>query len=509
MVKKKNEIFTNNVSQSFVQQNNNVHFSENRKKYWRRNKYKNFLLKISPIQILFATTTSIYADIVRNAAEICHMPFHEGRWLSGSITARASYITDIQSWRPLIDFNTKTVMRYFQKKYLTLNNKRAYSQNIKFSWKEIRQPSVIIIPDIGKSLMIVRESKKIGIPIIGLINSDQLISVDYPLMGNSDSIHLVNFFCHFLANMISKQIINNCYTGFRHLMRNQFTMSQINKRRKRIIVEDTIALYNKPFLQKKTNKIVNVHKIKDIFTVFHNNYNRKLKKYQLEEKIRKQKYQSTGKLYGVYNDLSRKESVETDDFLFKRKRLLSRLVPLFINITLKQKINFLKKNKFIYFFLLKAIRNIKVKSFYTAKTILKLEYSWTKSFFNKYSYFIALWQNASNYIFSSNKIRNHYFLKIAFYNLLQKKIYRRTQKYAKNNPYYWSTFEKLSGNTYVLQNLVWIHFLLDKKILQERTTNWTTYRYTYKNYLKWRKYEKKYKKERRNEKKKKSYKIEK
>lgn len=185
------------------------------------------------------------------------------------------------------------------------------------------------------------------------------------------------------------------------------------------------------------------------------------------------------------------------------------MVPLFINITLKQKINFLKKNKFIYFFLLKAIRNIKVKSFYTAKTILKLEYSWTKSFFNKYSYFIALWQNASNYIFSSNKIRNHYFLKIAFYNLLQKKIYRRTQKYAKNNPYYWSTFEKLSGNTYVLQNLVWINFLLDKKILQERTTNWTTYRYTYKNYLKWRKYEKKYKKERRNEKKKKSYKIEK
>lgn len=295
---------------------------------------------------------------------------------------------------------------------------------------------MIIIPDIAKSLMIVRESKKIGIPIIGLINSDQLISVDYPLMGNSDSIHLVNFFCHFLANIISKQRINSCYTGFKHLMREQFTMAQINKRRKRVFVEDTVAIYNKPFLQKKTDKIVNVHKIKDIFTVFHNNYNRKLKKYQLEEKIRKQKYQSTGKLHEAYNELARKGSVETDDFLFKRKRILSRLVPLFTNITLKQKINFLKKNKFIYFFLLKSIRNIKIKNFYTAKTILKMEYSWTKSFFNTRSYFIALWQNASNYIFSYNKIRNYYFLKIAFDKLLQKKIYNRTQKYAKNNPYY-------------------------------------------------------------------------
>jgi ribosomal protein S2 len=57
--------------------------------------------------------------------------------------------------------------------------------------------------------MIIKESKNTGIPIIGLTNTDQLIIVDYPLLGNSNSIFLVNFFCHFLANLIAQQTINN------------------------------------------------------------------------------------------------------------------------------------------------------------------------------------------------------------------------------------------------------------------------------------------------------------
>lgn len=60
--------------------------------------------------------------------------------------------------------------------------------------------------------MIIKEGKQMGIPIIGLINSDELISVDYPIIGNNNSIYLVHFFCYFLAHMISKQIL-----GRRHV----------------------------------------------------------------------------------------------------------------------------------------------------------------------------------------------------------------------------------------------------------------------------------------------------
>jgi hypothetical protein len=41
--------------------------------------YKPFRVKVPSVQILFATTTSSYVEIIKLAAQRCHMPFHTGR----------------------------------------------------------------------------------------------------------------------------------------------------------------------------------------------------------------------------------------------------------------------------------------------------------------------------------------------------------------------------------------------------------------------------------------------
>jgi len=181
--------------------------------FWPQNKYTNFFVKIPPIQILFATTTPTYITIIKSAAKRAQMPFHAGKWLPGSITVRSADVSDIQTWRPLINKNIKKFTYFFQNKH-DKNLELLYRQPINNLWKENKFVSLIIIPDISKSYMIIKESRILAIPVVGITNSDELDFIDYPLLGNSTSIFLVNFFCQFLANLISKQTINKRHNWF-------------------------------------------------------------------------------------------------------------------------------------------------------------------------------------------------------------------------------------------------------------------------------------------------------
>jgi hypothetical protein len=55
--------------------------------------------------------------------------------------------------------------------------------------------------------MIVNETKKIGLPVIGFVNSSCQLNIDYPIFARDVSIYFVYFFCHFLAKMIAKEMV--------------------------------------------------------------------------------------------------------------------------------------------------------------------------------------------------------------------------------------------------------------------------------------------------------------
>jgi ribosomal protein S2 len=74
----------------------------------------------------------------------------------------------------------------------------------------------MIIPDIQNNDMILRETVGLRIPIIGLVNSDCATEIAYPIFGNADSIKIVNFFCHFLAVLIAKEIYKQDHKNKSH-----------------------------------------------------------------------------------------------------------------------------------------------------------------------------------------------------------------------------------------------------------------------------------------------------
>jgi ribosomal protein S2 len=70
-----------------------------------------------------------------------------------------------------------------------------------------RKPSLIIIPDVSNNEMIIRETNVLGIPVIGLVNSNCQNLIAYPIFANDQSVYSIHFFCHFLSSLITKEIV--------------------------------------------------------------------------------------------------------------------------------------------------------------------------------------------------------------------------------------------------------------------------------------------------------------
>jgi ribosomal protein S2 len=169
--------------------------------------YVTQIYKNIPPQILFASITPAYAEIIESAAKVCQMPWHQNRWLSGAITAAISYLTDKQKWNFHFDLIQKKVQSTYKQTYKgNKENIESIKEKTKF-YAQSRWPSLIVIPDVANNPMIITETKKVGLPVIGLVNSGCQLSIDYPIFAQDTSIHSVHFFCHFLATLIAKEMV--------------------------------------------------------------------------------------------------------------------------------------------------------------------------------------------------------------------------------------------------------------------------------------------------------------
>ena len=82
-------------------------------------------------------------------------------------------------------------------------------KNKSFKYQFLRKPTLIIIPDVAKNEMILKETNSLGIPALGLVNSHCPVEVAYPIFANDFSLYSVHFFCHFLSSLILKEFIKS------------------------------------------------------------------------------------------------------------------------------------------------------------------------------------------------------------------------------------------------------------------------------------------------------------
>ena len=160
-------------------------------------------LAASNNRILFVGTKRAASKVIKSEAERCDMPYVNYRWLGGMLT---NYKTVRASIRRLEILKTQEEEGKFNDltKKEVLGIKREM-EKLERSIGGIKKmgglPEALFIIDVNNEKIAVAEARKMGIPIIGLVdtNSDP-DSVDYVIPGNDDAIRSVSLIARIISN---------------------------------------------------------------------------------------------------------------------------------------------------------------------------------------------------------------------------------------------------------------------------------------------------------------------
>lgn len=156
-------------------------------------------------KILFVGTKYAAQGIIREEAERCGMPFVNHRWLGGMLT---NYKTIRQSIKRLKDleamFESGKFGRLTKKEILNLDREKAKLLNSLGGIKNMGGiPDALFVIDVGHENIAVREANRLGVPVIGIVDSNNdPDNISYVIPGNDDSTRAIRFYAKTMADAI-------------------------------------------------------------------------------------------------------------------------------------------------------------------------------------------------------------------------------------------------------------------------------------------------------------------
>jgi len=155
--------------------------------------------------ILFVGTKRSARESIKEEAERCSMPYMSMRWLGGTLT---NFRTVKQSVGRLKELEAAETDGTFEKmvkhEVLGLRREREKLLASLGGIKEMnRLPDALFVIDIGHENIAVQEAKKLGIPVIAVVDTNYDPSlVDYPIPGNDDAIRAVQLYVRAAADSV-------------------------------------------------------------------------------------------------------------------------------------------------------------------------------------------------------------------------------------------------------------------------------------------------------------------
>jgi len=151
--------------------------------------------------VLFVGTKRAAREIVREEAERAGMPYVDNRWLGGMLT---NFKTVKQSIKRLNDLEVQLAEPGRLSKKETLTVQREVDK-LNRSLGGIREmgglPDALFIIDVGYQKGAVVEAKKLGIPVIGVVDTNNSPEgVDYIIPGNDDSARAIRLYARGMAD---------------------------------------------------------------------------------------------------------------------------------------------------------------------------------------------------------------------------------------------------------------------------------------------------------------------
>ncbi len=155
--------------------------------------------------IMFVGTKRAAREIVREEAMRCGMPYVNHRWLGGMLT---NFKTVKQSIKRLKDLEAMaddgTFDRLGKKEVLMLNREKDKLERSIGGIKDMPAlPDALFVVDVGYEKIAVREAVKLGIPVVGVVDTNNSpADVDYVIPGNDDAIRAIQLYVRGAADAV-------------------------------------------------------------------------------------------------------------------------------------------------------------------------------------------------------------------------------------------------------------------------------------------------------------------
>lgn len=156
-------------------------------------------------KILFVGTKRQAQDIIKESAERCGQYYVNYRWLGGMLTNWKTVYKSISRLNKLNEmFENNSTEGYTKKELLNLKKEQEkLAKELNGVMNMGGQPDLLFVIDMPKEDLAIKEAKKLGIPVIGIAdtNSDPTL-VDFPVPGNDDAVRAIQFYCELLSSAI-------------------------------------------------------------------------------------------------------------------------------------------------------------------------------------------------------------------------------------------------------------------------------------------------------------------
>lgn len=149
-------------------------------------------------RVLFVGTKRAAQDVVREEAERCGMPFVNHRWLGGMLTNFKTIKQSIKRLKELEAMAEDGSMeqKFNKKEALGLKREMVKLERSLGGIKDMGGvPDALFVIDVGHEKIAVNEATKLGVPVIGVVDSNNdPDKVDYVIPGNDDAIRAIQLY---------------------------------------------------------------------------------------------------------------------------------------------------------------------------------------------------------------------------------------------------------------------------------------------------------------------------
>ena len=155
-------------------------------------------------KILFVSTKKQAADSIANLAKDTSQFYVNHRWLGGMLTNWKTISNSIKRYKKLSIDLKKENTGFTKKELLKMSIQRDKLERSLGGISEMTKiPDMIFIIDTNIEELAVKESIKLSIPIVAIVDTNSNPSgIDYPIPGNDDARRSINLYCDLIKKTI-------------------------------------------------------------------------------------------------------------------------------------------------------------------------------------------------------------------------------------------------------------------------------------------------------------------